>query len=157
MLCASTVMFAGTLIVGAVVSKGEMLTAKCTEAVFPRPSSAVHVTVVCPTGNVDPEAGRQLTGALAPRSVADGVVKDATYPLGEVASCEMLAGTLAGLMTGGVVSCTTTLKVAVESGLLPSLAVHCTGVVPMANVLPEAGAHVTGRAPVTASLAVGGV
>jgi hypothetical protein len=117
-------MFAGTVIVGAVVSKGAMTMWNWTVEVLPRPSFAVQVTVVSPTGNVDPEAGKQLVVKVAPRSVADGGVKVAAQPLGDVASCEILAGTVAGVITGGVVSCTTTLKVAVALFPLPSPAVH---------------------------------
>jgi hypothetical protein len=58
---------------GGVASKAAMLTWNVAMDVFPRPSFAVHSTVVVPTGNVVLDAGKQLTEADAPRSVADGV------------------------------------------------------------------------------------
>jgi hypothetical protein len=153
LLCASTVMSAGTPIDGAVVSKGAMVTLNCNVEVFPRPSSAVHVTCVVPTGNVDPEGGAQLTDAAAPRSVAEGVGKGTALPLGEVASSEM--GSWLLVKVGAVVSCTLTLNDAVESLPFPSLLVHCTEVVPIGKGAPDAGEQLTGRVPVTASLALG--
>jgi len=55
-------------------------------ALLPAPSVAVQTTVVSPTANVDPDAGTQLTGTDAPRSVAVGVPKVTTRPLEDVAS-----------------------------------------------------------------------
>ena len=135
------------------MSKGAMMTWNDTDELFPRPSSAVHVTVVVPTGNVDPEAGEQVDVRVAPRSVAVGALKVAIQPLGEVASCEMSVGLPAN--NGAVVSCTLTLNEAVESLPFPSLVVHCTTVVPIGKVEPEAGEQPIGRAPVTASVDVG--
>lgn len=73
-LTASTVMSVGTPMTGGVASNGAMLTWNWPEEVLPRPSFAVQVTVVGPTGNVVPEAGAQLTDTDWPRSVAAGVV-----------------------------------------------------------------------------------
>jgi hypothetical protein len=43
-------------------------------AVSPTPSVAEQSTVVAPTANVEPEAGKQLTGTLPlPKSVAVGL------------------------------------------------------------------------------------
>jgi hypothetical protein len=58
---------------GGVASKGAMLTLNCAVALGPSPPFAVHVTVDGPTGNVVPDAGKQLTETDAPRSVAVGV------------------------------------------------------------------------------------
>src|SRR5262245_41110044 len=118
-------------------------------------SWAVQFTVVWPSGNVDPEAGVQVsTGAGSVSSVAVAVYVT-TAPPGPVASRVMSAGTV---ITGGVVSAcgvTVTLNVACE--LLPrvSEAVQVTVVWPIGNVDPDAGLHVTGRLPSTMSVAVG--
>ena len=59
-----------------------------------------------------------------------------------------------GEMTGGVVSCTVTLKPPLTVLLFESDAEQVTEVVAIANTLPEDGAHVTGNAPSTTSFAV---
>jgi hypothetical protein len=115
----------------------------------------VHVTVVVPTANVDPDVGEQPTEAEAPRSVADGVANPTTAPPGEVASAKMSDGTLAELIVGGVVSRTVTEKSTLELCPLPSLAVQCTVLVVIAKIEPESGEQSTGREPVTTSVAVG--
>ena len=65
-------MFVGQVIAGAVVSL--TLTVKVHDPVFPDVSVAVHVTVVVPTGKLDPEAGTQTTLALPQLSLPVGVV-----------------------------------------------------------------------------------
>jgi hypothetical protein len=55
--------------------------------------------------------------------------------------------------TGGVVTTTVTAKLAAPVLPCVSVAVHVTVVVPMANVLPDAGVHVTGSVPSTRSIA----
>ena len=62
-------MFAGHETVGACVSC--TVTVNEQLPVFAEASVAVHVTVVTPTGNVDPDAGRQL--AVAPGQLSVGV------------------------------------------------------------------------------------
>lgn len=57
-------------------------------------------------------------------------------------------------MTGGVVSCTITLKLPLTALPLESDAEHATEVVAIANVLPEGGIHVTVNEPSTISFAV---
>src|SRR5213078_294865 len=52
--------FAAHVTVGALVSR--TVTAKDPVATFPLRSAALQVTVVVPSGNVDPDAGAQLTG-----------------------------------------------------------------------------------------------
>ena len=70
LLAASIVVFAGTVIVGFVVSV--TVTVKVLLAAFACASVAEHVTVVAPNGNVDPLAGRQLTATVPSKiSVAD--------------------------------------------------------------------------------------
>ena len=65
-------MFAGHVIAGACVSC--TVTEKLHVPVFAAASVAVHVTVVVPTGTVEPEAGTQLTVAPGQLSDAVGVV-----------------------------------------------------------------------------------
>ena len=54
-------MFAGHATVGACVSLIVTVNEHVASGLFAETSLAVHVTVVVPTGNVDPEAGTQLT------------------------------------------------------------------------------------------------
>ena len=54
----STEIFAGTVMVGANVSR--TVTVNDPEATFVAPSVAEHVTVVVPSGNVAPDAGAQV-------------------------------------------------------------------------------------------------
>ena len=84
------------------------------------------------------------------RSVAVAV-NSTTAPVGPVASATMLAG---GLITGGVVSRTVTVKVLVAVLLCASVAVSVTVVVPSGKVLPEAGLAFTATLPSTRSVAV---
>jgi hypothetical protein len=63
----------GTVTVGGVVSR--TVTWNVVVAVFESESVAVHVTVVVPSGNVEPEAGVQVTGSVpSVGSVAVGLV-----------------------------------------------------------------------------------
>ena len=62
-----TVTFAGHVIVHA----GCTVIVKVHAPVFDAASVAVHVTVVVPTGNDDPDAGTQLT--VAPGQLSDAV------------------------------------------------------------------------------------
>jgi hypothetical protein len=69
---ASTLAFAGTFTTGPVVSV--TVTVKEAVPLLPRASVVVHVTVVAPSGNVDPLAGVQVTEVLpSTASVADAV------------------------------------------------------------------------------------
>jgi hypothetical protein len=69
---AGTAMFAGQVIDGAWVSL--TVTVKVQVPVFAEASVAVHVTVVVPFGNVEPEAGTHATVAPGQLSEAVGVV-----------------------------------------------------------------------------------
>src|SRR5438876_11121766 len=100
-------MFAGTLTTGGVVST--TVTVTLALPVLPCASVALQVTVVVAIGKVVPEAGLQLA-VTAPRSEARRVGKElAAAPPGPAASLVMFAGTLT---TGGVVSTTVTVKLA---------------------------------------------
>ena len=59
-----TLMSSGTTTLGAVVSR--TVTLNDAPLVFPSTSVAVQVTVVTPSGNVEPEAGTQVTVRLLP-------------------------------------------------------------------------------------------
>src|SRR6266850_2144422 len=147
-LVASTVAFAGTVMTGPVVS----VTVTVNDAVLwlPCASVAVHVTVVAPTGNVDPLAGVQVV-ATAPSSVSVAdAVKVKTAPAALVASTVAFAGTVT---TGPVVSVTVTVKVLVPAFAWLSVAVHVTVVAPTGNVEPLAGVHVVATAPSRTSVA----
>jgi hypothetical protein len=146
---ASTLAFAGTVTTGPVVSV--TVTVNEADPVLPRVSLPVHVTVVGPSGNVDPLAGVHVTStAPSTPSVAD-VVKLNAAPVEPVASTAASAGTVT---VGAVVSATVTVKDAAV--LLPrvSVPVHVTVVGPSGNIAPLAGAQVTAVLPSTASLAV---
>ena len=146
---ASTDVFAGTVTTGPIVSV--TVTVKEADPVLLFVSLAVHVTVVGPSGKVDPLAGVQLTARdPSTRSVAVAVKLNAA-PVTLVASTVAFAGTVT---TGPVVSVTVTMKVAAP--LLPfvSVAVQLTVVGPSGNVDPLAGVQVTARGPSTRSVAV---
>jgi hypothetical protein len=93
---------------------------------------AVHVTVVVPVANVEPDNGEQPT--VVPPPVAVGSVHVATWLLHRVTSAGQAP------ITG--VSLIVTVKVHVE---LPHVlvAVHVTVVVPVANVEPDEGEQAT--------------
>ena len=87
------------------------VTLKLQEAVLPEASVAVHVTVVVPTGKVEPDGGTQAAVTPGQLSLAVGGGK-VTVPL--VASGQVCAATvvtLAGqVIVGGWVSLTVTVK-----------------------------------------------
>ena len=147
-------MFDGQVTVGACVSW--IVTVKVHPPWFPAASMARQVTVVTPTGKVDPEAGRQAT-ATGPGqlSTPTGVVKLTTlehWPA--VFGRVMFAG---HATVGACASLIVTVNVQVPSGLLgdPSAAVHVTVVVPTGKVEPDAGTHVTVTGPGQLSVPVG--
>jgi len=145
-------MSAGVVITGGSVSC--TVTVKLALPVLPFASVAVQFTVVVPRPKVLPEDALH-TGPTAPSTRSWAVTeKIAAAPAALVASRLMLPGTV---IAGAVESLTATLKLA--EALFPrvSEAAQVTVVLPMANVLPEAGAHDTERSPSTMSLAVGGL
>src|SRR5688500_16924712 len=96
---ASSLMSAGTVTNGAVVSRTVTLNAD--SAGLPAASSAEQTTFVVPSANRLPDAGRHET-ATAPLTVSVADVSNVTTrPPGEVASSTMFAGTVS---TGAVVS-----------------------------------------------------
>jgi hypothetical protein len=121
------------------------------ELELPEKSVAVHVTVVVWTRKTDPDAGLQLTFGLESTASVAVAVKFTVTPLFRDVCTEMSPGTVSA---GGVVSCTSTSKLALL--VLPCLSVaeHLTVVCPSANVDPEAGVHVTGTELPVESVAV---
>ena len=138
------------------VSAGTVVSTTCTvnEALpeLPAASSAVHDTVVVPTGKVEPDAGEQVT-ATPPASTTSlaTTVKATTAPAGPVAST---VRSLDGSTTGALVSTTFTVKLAVPVNSVLSVAEQLTVVEPSANVEPDTGAHATVRLTPAASTAV---
>jgi hypothetical protein len=153
-LVAFTVMFAGTVSWGGVVSP--TVTVKVLVATLPAASAAEQVTAFAPRWNVLPDPGAQLTlTEPLTASLAVGGVKVKTAPAGLVASMVALAGV--PLSTGGAVSLTVTSKLFDAALPWASVAVHVTACVPRANVDPLAGLQLTATAPSTTSAAVGAV
>jgi hypothetical protein len=127
-------MFAGTVITGGIVLSTVTIKEACELLLCA--SVAAQVTVVAPMGNVAPDAGVQLTGSdPSTRSIAVAVYVT-TAPLALVAAVVILAGTV---ITGGVVSCTVTVKEACDLLLCESVALQVTVVVPSGKVEPDAG------------------
>ena len=121
---------------------------------LPAASVEVHVPAVAPVGNVEPGAGRQVTGSVpSTASVAVGTAYVATAPPGPVAGITWLAG---AVKAGPVVSTTVTMNCVCVAWLpAASTASHRTVVLPRANRLPGAGTQVAMPAPSTSSLVTG--
>ena len=119
-------------------------------------SVAEQVTMVLPIGNIDPEAGIQVTGTLpSTKSVAVGVVNVTVAPEELTAFAVIFE---IGETTGAVVSTTITLNV-VGVAVFPAVSVllQVTVVVPRTNVDPETGEQLAGNVPSIASTALGAV
>jgi hypothetical protein len=145
---ASAVIGAGTLIAGGVVSV--TVTVNVADALLPAASRAVHVTVVAPVANTLPEAGEHAVASL-PSTLSLALALNVTVaPPGPVASVVIGAGTV---IAGGVMSLTTTGKLALAVLPAVSRAVHVTSVLPSANSEPEAGVQLAATAPSTLSIA----
>jgi hypothetical protein len=141
--------------VGVVVSEdvvdladGATVTLKLPVATFPRLSEEEHGTVVEPIGNLEPDAGLQVTARDPSTRSSAFAVKTTTAPEGSEAVVEMSGGSR---RVGAVVSTTVTSRVFVPVLDRLSDAVHVTLVTPTAKTLPEGGEHVTARVPSIAS------
>lgn len=119
--------------------------------VLAEPSVAVHVTVVLPSGNVEPLAGSQVTVTLVQLSVAVAA-KVTTVPFGLLQFVVMFTGQL---ICGGCISRIVTVKV--QLVVLPqlSVAVHVTVVEPSGKVEPGSGRQDTVTSVSHASMAAG--
>jgi len=147
---ASRVTPAGTLTVGAVVSR--IATMNEAEPVLPCASVARHVTIVEPMGNVAPDAGEHDAGSgPSTLSLADAV-NVTCAPLPDVASFVTSAGTLT---TGDVVSAGVTVIENVPMLVFPcaSVTVQETVVSPSGNADPDGGEQDGLSDPSTASAA----
>ncbi len=134
-----TVMSVGTVSAGFSVSL--TVTVNVLVVVLPCASVTVLVTVVVPTGNVEPEAGVLVTEPTPGQLSVAEVVKVTTAPH---TPASLLTVMPAGTVNAGFsVSFTVTLKLPVV--LLPcaSVAVTFTVVVPTANVEPDKGVLTT--------------
>lgn len=98
-------------------------------------SVALHVTVLLPRWNVDPEAGAQLELATASSGSLALNEYDTAAPSGPVASAVMSAGKTS---SGGVIR-TVTLNDPLEVFEWASVAVQFTFVVPTGKLDPAAG------------------
>ena len=133
------------------------VTVKLAVPTFPAASDAVQVTVVVPTGNVEPEEGEQVGPEVTPTS-SDAVTVNirCIYPVELVVDFAMLDGTV---IIGRVVSVwtysTVTVKLAVPTFPAESVAVHVTVVVPSGNTEPEEGVHVGPEVTARSSVAAG--
>jgi hypothetical protein len=109
-------------------------------AILPEASVAVQVTVVVPTGKVEPDGGLQT--AVTPGQLSVAVTMKLTGPLvvaiGQetTATAFMLPGQV---ITGGVLSVTVT----VNEHIGPAVVVQVTVVVPTGKQPPEAGLQLT--------------
>jgi hypothetical protein len=135
----AAVTIVGSVRVGAVVSA---LTLTVNEFVlaFPALSTAVHLTVLAPTGKRLPEAGMHVSAGFGSQASEAVTVKVVGAPLGLAHPTVIPVGTL---MSGAVLSDTVTVKAHVPELPLSSTAVHVTRVVPAANNEPATGVHVT--------------
>ena len=121
----------------------ETVTSKLPEVALPEPSVAVHVTFVVPTGNVEPEAGRQSTdGDGSTMSSAAGFVQVTAAPPGSVVDAD---GDGSAPSPGAVVSTTWTENEPFVVTPPESVAEQSTVVVPSGNRLPDAGSQATAR------------
>jgi hypothetical protein len=135
-LVARAVMFDGTVTTGGV---SVTVIVKLAVPVLVCSSVAEQFTVVVPSGNVEPDAGVQVTGSVPSTTSVALAVNVTAAPLGLVACVVMFDGTAT---TGGVVSVTVTVKVPLAVLRAASVAVQVTAVVAIANTLSEAGVHV---------------
>lgn len=109
--------------------------------VRPLVSVALHVTVVCPTGNFVPETGLHVAGMVPSMASIAELVNVATAPPASVAASVWSPDVV---IVGGVAWTSVTVKV--PEPLVPkieSVPLHVTVVAPGAKTVPEAGAHVT--------------
>ena len=117
--------------------------------VLPAASLASHVTVVVPSGKVEPEAGAHVTTGPGSTESVTPTLYETTAPDGPAASATIVPGSV---MLGSVLSPTTTSNESLAALPVASVALQVTVVVPSGNVEPEAGAHETTGAPSTASV-----
>ena len=128
------------------------VTVNAASDVLPAASVAMQVTVVVPSGNIDPLGGVQVNDCTKPELSPASTSKSTTaFPIAE-AETTMGAGTV--VKTGGVSSITSISNWAIEELPAASVAVHVTSVTPIGSAEPDGGTQSTVTAPVALSLAV---
>jgi hypothetical protein len=142
-------MFEGTDTTGGVVSV--TVTVNDAEPGLLWASVALQVTVVVPTGNVDPDAAEHV-GVSDPSTASTALAapNDAVAPPGLVASTLTFPGTLT---TGPVVSWTVIVNEVDAGPVVVSVASQVTVVTPIGNV-PDVWSQVTGPTSFAGSEAV---
>lgn len=125
-------------------------TVKVHVAVLLDVSVAVHVTVVVPIANVDPDAGAQFAVAPGQLSVGVGVVY--VTVVGELLVTLIFAGQV---IDGFWVSFTVTVNVQFPVLPLASVAEQVTVVTPFGNAVPLAGTQFTAPTPGQLSVTAG--
>ena len=119
-----------------------MLTVNEQVAVLPDVFVAVQVTVVVPTGNVEPDGGVHDVTTPGQLSETVGLAKVVTAPLAAGHVMAVTAVTLAGhVIVGGCKSKTPMVNVQ----LGPAVVVQVTVVVPTGKNEPNGGLHITGE------------
>ena len=131
------------------------VTVKVQVAVLPDVSVAVQVTVVVPTGRIEPLGGvhTEVTPGQLSDTVGAGKVTVALLEIGQV--CAATAVTFAGqVIVGGCVSLTVIVNE--QLAVLPeaSLTLHVTVVMPLGKVEPEGGLQTGVPTPRQLSVAV---
>jgi len=106
--------------------------------------------MVIPSGNIEPEAGEQVTGTGPSIASFAEAVKVTFAPEAFEAVTVILGGSVS---TGGVVSPTVTVKLPLALFPRESVAEQVTVVVPGGKFEPEAGEQVMGTGPSTRSFA----
>jgi hypothetical protein len=135
-----SLMFAGTVTTGSVVSVTVTVTVNDAEDELLCASVAEHVTVVVPALKLLPEVGEQLVPTdPSTTSLADGPVQG-TAAGGESVDTDWLPGM--PLRVGAVVSWTVTSNAAETGFPSASVPVQLTGVVPIRKRDPDAGSQV---------------
>ena len=113
-------------------------------AVLPDVSVAVQVTVVVPTGRIEPLGGvhAEVTPGQLSDTVGAGKLTVAVLEIGQV--CAATVVTFAGqVIEGGCVSLTVTVKLQEAVLFEVSVAVQVTVVVPFGKVAPDCGTQLT--------------
>jgi len=100
------------------------VTVEDAEPRLPKASVVLQVTVVVPNGKVEPDAGEHVEGRDPLTMSGADAEKVATAPFGPVAS--RIVGSPDIMTTGGVVSTTVTMKLALALLFEESVAVHMT-------------------------------
>src|SRR6266516_702418 len=125
----------------------------CTVEGVSSASVAAHVTVVVPTGKIEPDAWSHVTATGQSSSEAVGIVKVTAAPADDVA-CTGSGLTPAVMARSASITVMVSVVCTVEGVSSGSVAVQVTVVVPTGKVSPDAWSQVTATEP-SSSEAVG--